>query len=98
MLGRWRITGIDGFDADYVDVLGPGHIQFDRDGGGIEFGAVQINLDCWYSLTGAHFNFHGSDEGTEVCGDGAANIEPDGTLAGEICFQNGDDMSFTAKR
>lgn len=98
VLGRWRITAIEGWEADYVDMLGPGHIQFDRDGGSIEFGAVQIALDCWYSPTGTHFNFHGSDEGTEVSGDGDADLEPDGTLAGEICFHNGDDMPFTARR
>jgi len=45
-------------------MLGPGHIQFDRDGGHIEFGAVQLGLDCWYSPTGAHFNFQGHDEMT----------------------------------
>jgi len=48
VLGRWRITEIEGWDADYVDMLGPGHIQFDSDGGQIEFGAVQIGLECWY--------------------------------------------------
>ena len=79
-------------------MLGPAHIQLDRDGGTIEFGAVQIGLDCWYSLTGAHFTLHGSDEGTEVFGNGDADLEPDGTLAGEIRFHNGDDMPFTAKR
>ncbi len=77
-LGRWRITEIEGWEADYVDMLGPGHIQFDRDGGSIKFGAVQIGLDCWYSATGAHFDFHGSDEGTEVFGDGDADLESDG--------------------
>ena len=48
--------------------------------------------------TGVHFTFHGSDEGTEVFGDGDADLEPDGTLAGEINFHNGDDMPFIAKR
>ena len=52
VLGRWRIVEIEGWEADYIDMLGPGHIQFDRDGGHIEFGAVQIGLDCWYSPTG----------------------------------------------
>lgn len=47
VLGRWRITAIEGWDTDYIDMLGPGHIQFDRDGGSIEFGVVQIGLDCW---------------------------------------------------
>lgn len=98
VLGRWRIIEIEGWEADYVDLLGPGHIQFDRDGGAIEFGVIQIGLECWYSPTGAHFNFHGSDEGTDVSGDGDADLEPDGTLAGEIRFYNGDDMPFTARR
>jgi hypothetical protein len=98
VLGRWRIVEIEGWDAGYVDMLGPGHIQFDRDGGHIEFGAVQIGLHCWYSSTGAHFNFQGHDEMAEVSGDGDADLEPDGTLTGEIRFHMGDDMPFTAKR
>lgn len=47
VLGRWRITATEGWDTDYIDMLGPGRIQFDRDGGSIEFGVVQIGLDCW---------------------------------------------------
>ena len=89
VLGRWRIVQIEGWEADYIDMLGPGHI---------EFGAVQIGLDCWYSPTGAHFNFQGHHEMTEVSGDGDADLEPDGTLTGEIRFHHGDDMPFTAKR
>ena len=46
VLGRWRITAIKGWDGDCVDMLGPAHIQFDPDGDTIEFGAVQIALDC----------------------------------------------------
>jgi hypothetical protein len=98
VLGRWRIVEIEGWDTDYVDMLGPGHIQLDRDRGQIEFGAVQIGPDCWYSKTGAHFTFQGSDEGTEVSGDGDANIAEDGSLTGELRFHNGDDMPFIARR
>lgn len=97
VLGRWRIIEIEGWDADYIDMLGPGHIQFDPDGGQIEFGAVQIALGCWYGHAGVTFSFHGSDEGTEVSGDGDAEIEDDGTLQGEIRFRNGDDMPFIAR-
>jgi hypothetical protein len=98
VLGRWRIVEIEGWDTSYIDMLGPGHIQFDRDGGHIEFGAVQIGLDCWYSPTGAHFNFQGHDEMTEVSGNGDADLEPDGTLTGEIRFHHGDEMPFIARR
>ncbi len=57
----------------------------------IQFGVVQIGLECWYGQAGAYFNFHGSDEGTEVSGDGDGDgeIEEDGTLQGEIRFHNG---------
>lgn len=98
VLGRWRITEITGWDADYVDMLGPGHIQLDRDGGTMVFGVVQLGLECWYSQTGVHFTFHGSDEGTEVFGDRDADLEPDGTLTGELHFHHGDDMPFIAIR
>lgn len=98
VLGRWRIVAIKGWDAGDVDMLGPGHIQFDRDGGAMAFGAVQIGLDCWYSHSGVHFTFHGSDEGTEVFDDGHADLEPDSTLTGEIHFHNDDKMPFIAKR
>jgi hypothetical protein len=98
VLGRWRIVEIEGWDAGYIDMLGPGHIQFDRDGGHIKFGAVEIGPDCWYSPTGAHFDFQGYDEMTEVSGDGDADLEPDGTLTGEIRFHHGDEMPFTARR
>ena len=98
VLGRWRTIEITGWDDDYIDMLGPGHIQLDRDGGAMAFGVVQIGLECLHSQTGVHFTFHGNDEGTEVFGDGDADLEPDGTLAGEINFHNGDDMPFIAKR
>ena len=98
VLGRWRIVEIEGWGADYIDMLGPGHIQLDRNGGEIRFGAVEIGLDCTYSPTTAHFTFQGHDETTEVSGDGDAEIEADGTLTGEIRFHLGDDMPFIAKR
>ena len=74
VLGRWRITSMDLWDADYIDMLGPAHIQLDRDGGHIRLGVVQIGLDCWYSATGVRFTFHGHDEMTEVSGDGDADL------------------------
>ncbi len=98
VLGRWRITEIEGWDAGYVDMVAPGYIQFDQNGGQAEFGVMHLSLDCWFGQAGAQFNFHGSDEGTGVSGDGDAEIEEDGTLQGEFRFHNGDDMPFTARR
>jgi hypothetical protein len=98
ILGKWRIVEMDLWDTAYIDMLGPGHIELDPSGGSMEFGAIQIGLDCHYGTDSVHFTFQGHDEMTEVSGDGDANIEPDGTLIGEIRFHLGDEASFTARR
>ena len=37
------------------------------------------------------FSWNGNDEMDEASGDGWAELQPDGSLQGEICFHNGDD-------
>ncbi|MDE8346063.1 MAG: hypothetical protein POH28_07820 [Acidocella sp.] len=98
LLGKWRITSMQTWDTEYVEMLGPAYIQIDDAGGEMAFGAVQIGLQCEYGTTSIWFRFHGSDEMTEVSGDGDAELEENGTLIGEIRFDNGDESSFTAKR
>ena len=44
------------------------------------------------------FDWNGNDEMDEACGDGWAELQPDGSLDGENCFHGGDDISFTARR
>jgi len=78
------------------DMLDPAYLQIDNVGGEMAFGAVQIRLQCEYGTT--WFKFHGSDEMTEVSGDGDAELEENGTLNGEIRFDNGDESSFIAIR
>ncbi len=52
LLGKWRITGMEPWDAEFIDLLGPGYIRFDADGGGeFAFGAVQGGLDCHFGPT-----------------------------------------------
>lgn len=80
-------------------MAGPGsYILFDKDGG-------EFALDC---LTGSFrsactsdaiaFDWSGNDEMDEACGEGWAEIRPDGFLNGEISLQNGDDIPFIARR
>lgn len=97
LIGKWRIVAMDLWDADYIDLCGPGHVQFDRDGGHMAFGAVQIGLDVHHGAESVHFTFSGHDEMTEVSGDGDADLEPDGSVAGEIRFHMGDEATFTAR-
>ena len=99
LLGKWRITSTELWDAEFIDLLGPGYIQFDADGGGeFAFGAVQGGLDCHFGSHSIRFTWEGSDEMDRACGDGDAQLEEDGTLTGEIRFHLGDESSFTARR
>ena len=97
--GRWRITETGTWDNDYLDMLEPAFIAFERSGTGeFRFGVVVASLDCSYSQTDVGFRFHGSDEGTEVWGDGWAEFDGPDFIHGEIAFWNGDETTFKARR
>ncbi len=81
--GKWRVVETPGYDMAV-----PGaYILFDEDGGEFAF-------DC---LTGS---LHGACEGDAVEFSWAGNNElrDDGSLEGEICLHNGDDIPFIARR
>ena len=42
--------------------------------------------------------FDGNDEMEEAGGHGWAELQDDGSLEGEVCLENGDDISFIARR
>ena len=47
IIGRWRITEMDNWDQEAVDLVEPGFIEFDEDGlGELGFIAVTGELDC----------------------------------------------------
>jgi len=99
VVGRWRITGSDMWDRDFLDLANPARFIVDDAGHGeIEFGAVQLDLDVEYGRQIAFFRFAGLDEGDEVWGDGSAEIADDGTLEIEIHFVDGDEPTLTAYR
>jgi hypothetical protein len=101
--GRWRIESMELWDADAIDLVEPGFIEFRRDGTGrLGFIAVTGWLDCREDTRDgrAHleFTWEGSDEGDQVSGRGWAALADDGTLHGRIFFHLGDDSSFHAVR
>lgn len=99
LLGKWQITDIKLWDAEFIDLLGPGSIQFDPDGGG-EFacGAVQGGLDCHFGTDSIHFNCEASDDIDHARRDHDADLEQDGTITREIPFHRGDQSTLTARR
>jgi hypothetical protein len=103
IIGRWRITEMDNWDQEAVDLVQPGFIEFDDDGlGNLGFIVVTGELDCRDAdrdgRPGVEFSWQGSDEGDDVSGRGWAVLNPDGTLEGHIYFHLGDDSAFRAER
>ena len=80
MIGKWRITEMELWDSDFIDLLGPGYIQFSPDGRGeFAFSAVQGGLDCHYGQASIHFTRIGHEEMDEASGDGDAQLEQNPT-------------------
>jgi hypothetical protein len=62
------------------------------------FGCVIAGLDCDLAPDSAEFTWSGHDEMDEASGDGWAELQADGSLEGEIAFDNGDESAFKARR
>jgi hypothetical protein len=43
------------------------------------------------------FSWEGNDEMDEAGGDGWAELQPDGSIKGQISFHGGEEASFTAR-
>lgn len=101
-VGHWRITEMELWTADDLDLVGPAHLTLARDGlGAVRFLAIEAGLD--YRVVqrdgqpGIEFSFDGSDEGDRISGRGWAMLEGD-ALHGRIFIHHGDDSGFTAHR
>src|ERR687897_198417 len=103
MTGAWRIVEMDLWDAEAIDLLGPGYIQFGADRTGrFRFIAVEGWMDCHSGQCDGRpcveFTWEGNDESDPVSGRGWAALEEDGSLRGHIYFHLGDDSGFRAVR
>jgi hypothetical protein len=79
--GRWRITEMDNWDQEAIDLVQPGFIEFGEDGlGSLGFIVVTGDLDCRDADSdgqpGAEFSWQGSDEGDDASGTGWAALNP----------------------
>ncbi len=101
-VGKWRITHMDEWDQEFVDLMVPGHVTIRKDGsGGFQFGAVQGEIDCRIENTGSGpvigFTWEGSDECNSALGRGWVKVEGK-NMVGHLFFHLGDDSAFTAKK
>lgn len=99
ILGRWRIVVADIWDRDYLDLVEPAHLTISADGWAeFAFGALQAGGEIEYSQTVVFCRWSGCDEGDEISGDASAELQDDGSLEIELSFDNGDDVTLTARR
>ena len=103
IIGSWRIEEMEQWDKDFLDLVVPAYIDFDKEGtGSFQFGAVRGFLDCRYTEKDGspfvEFSWDGTDEMDEASGRGWAALTEVDVLQGHIFFHQGDDSAFTAAR
>lgn len=99
LLGRWRIVEMTDYEADYPDMVEPAYLVFKAGGSGeFAFGCVTGHIFGSGDTDAVQFSWEGNDEMEEAHGNGWAEIQPDGSLSGAICFHNGDEAGFIACR
>ena len=99
-LGSWRITEMEVWDEDFLDMEVTAHITFQREGmGEFQFGLVHGWLDCRFGKRDGNplveFSWAGQDEMDDASGRGWAVLTDD-ELKGRLFIHNGDDSSFKA--
>ncbi len=98
--GKWRITEMDLWDQEAMDLLGPACIEFKGQGGQFRFIAVDGWMDCRHGQRNGRpyvdFTWDGNDECDPASGRGWVKLQKDGSLTGHIYFHQGDDSGFKA--
>ncbi|MCK5284657.1 MAG: hypothetical protein KAJ86_03630 [Alphaproteobacteria bacterium] len=100
-IGKWKITEMELWDSDYIDLVEPGFISFDDGGHGeFMFGVVKGYMRYGHGQNIVHFKWEGSDEGDEIRGEGWAELDENSTdiLSGSIEFWDGDESEFKARK
>lgn len=99
MKGKWRIVRMPDYTSDFPDMVERAYIVFNGKGGGeFAFGCVTGSIHGAGDGNAIEFSWDGNDEMDEACGDGWAELQPNGSLKGQICFHGGDEANFTARR
>ena len=97
MKGKWRIVKMPDYTTDYPDMVEPAYIVLDGNGGGeFAFGCVTGAIHGADASDAIEFDWNGNDEMDEASGDGWAELQPDGSLKGQICFHGADEADFSA--
>jgi hypothetical protein len=94
VLGRWRVVETPGYDM----AVAGAYILLDESGGEFAFDCLTGSIYGTCESDTVEFSWEGNDEMEPASGDGWAELQKDGSLEGEICLHNGDDIPFVARR
>ncbi len=98
--GKWRITEMDLWDQEAVELLGPAFIELEGQGGAFRFIAVDGAMSCRHGQKNgrphAAFTWEGHDECDPASGRGWVSLRKDGSIGGHIYFHHGDHSAFKA--
>jgi hypothetical protein len=92
--GKWRVVETPGYDMAVVGA----YIQFNEDGGEFAFDCLTGSIHAACDGDAVEFSWQGNDEMEPANGSGWAELQDDGSIEGEICLLNGDDVPFIARR
>jgi hypothetical protein len=99
VLGKWRIVEMPDYTTGNCDMMEPAYILFTNQGTGeFAFGCVTGHIFDAATVDAIEFSWQGNNEMDEAAGDGWAELQLDGSLKGEICFNSGDEATFVARR
>jgi hypothetical protein len=99
LAGKWRIVEMPDHVEDYPDMVEPAYLLFEANGSGeFAFGCVTGQIFGAGEAAAVEFYWTGNDEMDDAQGDGWAELQPDGSLKGAICFHGGDEANFIARR
>jgi hypothetical protein len=100
VLGRWKITEMEQWELEFLDMVEPAHITFEKGGwGSFHFGCVDADFE-WRLDPGSgrvDFTIQGFDEEDDVDGKGWAKAESK-LMIGHIGFHPGEESGFKAKK
>ena len=102
-IGYWKITEMEQWSIEYIDLIVPGFIEFERQGeqlvGQFQFGAVAGWLDCRSRKVEGdsciEWSWEGHNDRDPACGRGFATLR-NNALAGHLFIHAGDDSAFEA--
>jgi hypothetical protein len=95
-IGNWRITEMEQWDQEYIDLEEPGCFRFSKDGmGEFVFGTVNGFIDCRYDndkdANRVEFSWDGTSGYDPVCGRGWFEIAGTDQIYGKLFIHNGDE-------